>query len=211
MRTNVSTKDVRDSVGVIAGWKDSESLVVAIPTEMCHFLSEPLSETYFVQQAWGKPSAGAFEQILVQVRSRLLEFCLKIDDKLPKNLTPEQVREKAEEFSSNEIFRNSVFGDNVTIVIGSGQISGIKNKVTKNDLGSLEKLLSAHGIEQSDLIDLRLAIEEDGLGKSSIGPKVSTWMGNMLAKAGNGAWDISVSAAGTLLAGAVGAFYGLAT
>lgn len=210
-RTNVSTKDARDSVGVIAGWKDSDSLVITIPTEICHFLSEPLSETYFVQQAWGKPSAGAFEQILVQVRSRLLEFCLLIDDKLPKDLTLEQVREKAEELSSNEIFRNAMFGDNVTIVIGSGQISGIKNKVVKNDLASLEKLLSAHGVHESDIADLHSAIAEDGPSRSGLGPEVSTWMGNMLAKAGNGAWDISVSAAGALLAGAIGAFYGLAT
>lgn len=211
LRTNISTKEVRDSIGAIAGWREDESLVITIPTEICHFLSEPLTETYFVHQAWGKPAAGAFEQILVQVRSRLLEFCLKIDDKLPENLTPEQIREKAEEFSSNDIFRHAVFGDNATIVIGSGQISGIKNRVTKNDMESLEKLLFAHGVAHSDIVELRTAIDEDGEDKSGIGPKVSAWVANMLAKAGNGAWDISVGAAGALLAGAIGAFYGLAT
>lgn len=210
LRTNIAKKEVRDSVGAIAGWKDNDSLVITIPTEVCHLLSQPLTETYFVQQAWGKPSAGAFDQILVQVRSRLLEFCLRIDDKLPRDLTPEQVREKVEELSSNEIFRNAMFGDNVTIVIGSGQISGVKNKVVKNDLDSLEQLLSANGIGKADVADLRTAIEEDGLGTGVIGPHVSTWMGRMLAKAGNGAWDISVGAAGALLAGAIGAFYGLA-
>lgn len=211
LRTNISTKEVRDSIGAIAEWKDNDSIVITLPTEVCHPLSEPLSETYFVQQAWGKPSAGAFEQILVQVRSRLLEFCLKIDDKLPRHLTPEQVKEKAEELSSNEIFRNAIFGDNATIVIGSGQISGVKNKVVKNDLGSLEQFLSGHGIAKSDIDELRSAIEEDGPQRSGIGQEVSTWIGKMLAKAGAGTWDISVGAAGALLAGAISAFYGLAS
>lgn len=210
LRTNISSKNFRDSVGAIAGWRDGESIVVSIPTEVCHLLSEPLSDTYFVQQAWGKPSAGAFEQILVQIRSRLLEFCLRIDDKLPKDLSPGEIKEKAEELSSNEIFRNAIFGDNATIVIGSGQISGIENRVVKNDLDSLERLLSDHGVAQQDIVELRTAIEVDGPQSEGVGPRVSIWMGNMLAKAGTGAWEITVGAAGTLLAGAIAAFYGLA-
>lgn len=215
LRTNITRKEIRDSIGVISDWKGKDDVVITIPTEVCSLLSKPLSETYFVQQAWGKPSAGAFEQVLVQVRSRLLEFCLQISDKLPADLPMQKMRARAEEVSSNEIFRNAVFGDNATIVVGSGTISDVKNKVQRNDFESLRGFLEAEGVSNDDIAELHTAIQSDAAvgspAQRSIGPKVGAWIAHMMAKAGGAAWNISVSAAGTLLGAALSAYYGLGT
>lgn len=215
LRTNLSKKELRDSISTIADWKDDNKIVITLPTEVCRLLSEPLSETYFVQQAWGKPSAGAFGQVMVQVRSRLLDFCLTIADKLPSDLSSTQIKERAEEVASNEIFRNALFGDNATIVIGSGQISNVSNAVKHNDFESLRKALEANGVTAADITDLQAAVADDASEQhdsgAKIGPKVTGWIARMLSKAGSGAWQVSITAAGALLGKAIGAYYGLGT
>ena len=215
LRTNLTHKDVRDSVSAIEGWRGKDDISIIIPAETYHALSEPLSETYFVQQAWGKPSVGAFDQILIQVRSRLLEFCLKLSDEMPADLPAIEIRKKAEEVSSNDIFRNAVFGDNVTIVVGSGSISNVKNKVVRHDLDSLKRNLEEHGVSKADIADLELALAEDSQSQEvhtgSIGPRVRGWIGAMMGKAGTAAWQISLGAAGNVLGGAIASYYGFGT
>ena len=178
-------------------------------------LSKPLSDTYYVQQAWGRFGIGAGQGILTEVRSRLLEFCLKISDKIPPDTPEADVRNKAESVGANDIFRNAVFGDNATIVVGSGSIRDIKNSVNKGDVHSLLQELRNLGVKQEDLSNLEEAIESDSssteLTKRQWGPKVSAWVGSMIGKAGTTAWEVTKAAAGNILAAAIGAFYGFGT
>jgi len=215
LKTNITHKDVRDSISAIETWSGKDGISITIPAEVYHFLSEPLSETYFVQQAWGKPSVGAIDQILVQVRSRLLEFCLKISDQLPPDLTPPQIRQKAEDMSSNDIFRHAVFGDNATIVVGSGSIRKVKNKIVRNDFQTLREHLKEHGITEPDIAELETAITIDSssseVQSQTIGPRVKSWLGSMMGKAGSTVWQVSMGAAGNILGAAVSAYYGFGT
>jgi hypothetical protein len=211
LKTNLTHKDVRDSISAIESWSGKDDIRIAIPAEAYHVLSEPLSQTYFVQQAWGKPSVGAIDQILVQVRSRLLEFCLKISDQLPPDLTPPELRKKAQDLSSNEIFRHAVFGDNVTIVVGSGSIRNVENKIVRDDFQSLREHLKEHGISEPDIAELKTALTEDSSSKEvqnqTIGPRVKDWLGSMMGKAGTVAWQVSIGAAGSILGAAIDAYY----
>jgi hypothetical protein len=215
LRTNITHKDVRDSISAIESWRGKDDISITIPAEVYSALSEPFSETYYVQQAWGKPSVGAVDQILVQVRSRLLEFCLKISDQLPANLTEPEIRQKAEDMSYNDIFRNAVFGDNATIVVGDGSIRNVKNKIIRNDLQSLKEHLRASGVSEPDLAELETAITGDSssseVKSGALGPRVRSWVGSMMGKAGTTAWQISIGAAGNVLGAAIGAYYGFGT
>lgn len=212
LRTNLTTARIRESIATIESWSNKENMALTIPAEALHALSKPLSETYFVQQAWGRYSVGAMDQILIQVRSRLLEFCLKISDKLPDDLTTPQAREKASELGSSEIFRNAVFGDNATIVVGGGTIQGVKNQVSKSDIESLTRFLVSVGVPKVDIDDLPAAISADSdsseVQSKAIGPSVRSWIGRVVAKAGTAGWDVSIGAAGNLLAAAIASFYG---
>ncbi len=215
-RTNLTKNIVRESVSAIESWFDRDNIAITIPAEALHMLSKPLSDSYFVQQAWGKFSVGAVEQILVQVRSRLLGFCLKITDGLPADLPDPQVREVADQMNARDIFRNAVFGDNVTVVVGSGTISEIKNKVVvRHDLDSLLANLKEQGVGEGDLATLRTAIADDksseDVRNGKLGPRVRSWVGTMVGKAGSAAWEVSMGAAGNLLASALGSYYGIGT
>jgi hypothetical protein len=215
IRKTLTTNHVTDSISAIEDWANRDDIAVTIPSEAMGLLSKPLSDTYYVQQAWGKFGVGAGQGILTEVRSRLLEFCLKISDKIPADTPEEDVRDKAESVGANDIFRNAVFGDNATIVVGSGSIRDIKNSVKRGDLQSLLRELRNVGVKAEDLSTLEAAIQDDAssaeLTDQRWGPKVSSWVGAMIGKAGGAAWEVTKAAAGNILAAAIGAFYGFGT
>jgi hypothetical protein len=214
VRENLTTNKVKDSVSAIEDWSQKD-IAITIPSEAMRLLSKPLSDTYFVQQAWGRFGVGAGLGILTEVRSRLLEFCLKISDKIPADIAEEDVRGRAESVGANDIFRNAVFGDNATIVVGSGTIRDVTNSVTKGDVQSLLNELRKAGVKQEDLSDLEKAIKADEssteLAKQQWGPRVSGWIGAMIGKAGTTTWEITKATAAGILATAIAAFYGFGT
>lgn len=79
------------------------------------------------------------------------------------------------------------------------------------DFDSLAKHLADNNVAFSDIQGLKDAIEHDPTPTkpNKLGSNVSAWMGNMIGKAANGSWDISIAVAGTLLAEAITKFYGL--
>jgi len=212
IRESLTTSRVTDSVSSIEDWAEKDSIAITIPSEAMALLSEPLSESYFVQQAWGRLGIGAAKSILTDVRSRLLEFCLKISDEIPAGTPEEDVREKAASIGASNIFRDAVFGDNATIVVGNGSIQHVKNSVHKGSVPSLLQELRDLGVKQEDLSDLEAAIEGDmaskELAEQRWGPRVSGWAGSMLGKSGTAAWEVTKSAAGNILGAAISAFYG---
>lgn len=215
LRTNLTRTELRDSVSAIESWADKNNVARTIAAEALSFLSEPFSDTYYVQQAWGRFSVGAIDQVLTQVRSRLLELCLKLSDRFPGDLTTGQVRQRADEVGSNDIFRNAVFGDNATIVVGGGSIRDVQNKVTHNNLDSLLSYLKEYGVPDGDLSELSAAIQEDASSEEvrsrTLGPRVKEWIGVMIAKAGSATWEISMGTAGNVLGTALSTYYGFGT
>lgn len=83
--------------------------------------------------------------------------------------------------------------------------------IQKMDFDSLAKHLSENKVNFSDIQALQDAIELDPTPSepNKLGSNVSSWIGNMIGKAANGSWDISIAVAGTLLAEAITKFYGL--
>jgi hypothetical protein len=70
-------------------------------------------------------------------------------------------------------------------------------------------LLSEKGIGEEDIADLEAALEEEPHAvDGKLGPKVAGWFGRMVKKAADGTWKIGIGAAGTLLAEAIGRYYG---
>ncbi|MDR6675628.1 hypothetical protein [Xanthomonas sp. 1678] len=214
IREKLDKKRLNQSISVIEGWcKEDKDLSIVIAPEFYPLLNKGLGNGYQVERAWGKPSMGAMLQVVTEVRSRLLEFALKLSDRLPAEARREDMKQLAQEAHVGDLFRNSVFGDNTTIVVGSGSIQNVTNSVVKNDMESLVRVLREHQVAEPDIQALQVAIKEDATGgdasEKSLGPKVRAWIGSMVAKAGSAGWKVSISAAGGLLAKAIGAYYGI--
>lgn len=216
MRDKLEVTNLVQSVAVIEKWSKSESdLSIVIAPEFYGHLSKGLGGGYSVERAWGKHSVGAMLQVVVEVRSRLLDLALQLNDRIPRNPEMGQIKQVSKEAAVGEIFRNAVFGDNATIVVGSGNIQGISNSIVRNDFESLAAALRKQHVTKDDIATLEQAIELDNGTEEHLsqqpGPRVRHWIGGMVAKAGSAAWQVGIGAAGNILGVAIGAFYGFGT
>lgn len=213
LRERLEVTHLTQSIAVIEEWSRNESnLSIVIAPELYGTLSKGLGGGYSVERAWGEHSVGAMLQVIVEVRSRLLDLALQLSDRIPREPEIDQIKQVSKEVAVGEIFKNAVFGDNATIVVGSGSIHGISNSIVRNDFESLASALRNQHLPEADISSLRMAIEEDDGAdehkSQSFGPRVRQWIGGMVSKAGSTAWQVSVGAAGNLLSVAIGAFYG---
>ncbi|CAM4320023.1 hypothetical protein STIN111742_11925 [Stenotrophomonas indicatrix] len=154
---------------------------------------------------------GAYEQILVEIRARLLEFCLEVQETLPaddsaaKPISPE-MNEKI-----TNLLNGAVFGNNNVFQIGHDNVATVSYGLAAGDLASLIEVLKQSGIGDEETGALAEAIKSDGDEPSKtkqLGPRVREWFGTMLGKAAADTWKITVTAAVSLLTGALGSFYG---
>lgn len=216
IREALNITHLTQSISVIEDWsRTDKELSIVLAPEFYPSLNEALGNGYQIERAWGKPSAGAMLQVVTEVRSRLLEFALKLSDQLPAETSAEDIKQVAQDSHVSEIFRNSVFGDNATIVVGSGSIGDVSNSVVKNDLESLVRVLREMRVPDADIQALREAIREDSDARDdsdkTFGPRVREWIGKMVAKAGEAGWNVSIGTAGALLTKALSAYYGIGT
>lgn len=212
-REKLETARLTQSVGVIQHLAEKEDLSVMIAPEIYPVLRKGLNSGYWVESAWGRYSAGVMLQVLVEIRSRLLDFALSISDQFPPGLNESDMKEASQGAGVSGTFRNAVFGDNTTIVVGSGTIQDASNTIIRNDFNTLAAALRAQSVAEQDIQELRAAVESDASEldvqeKRAFGPRVRGWMDAMLTKAGTSSWQVAVGAAGNILASAISKFYG---
>ena len=120
IRDMLTTKKLTESIAVIESWsKNEKDLSVVVTPEFYPLLSKGLDNSYQVERAWGKNSMGAMLQVTVEVRSRLLDFALQLSDKMPKEPAKDEIKQLSQNAAIGDLFKNTVFGDNTTIVVGS--------------------------------------------------------------------------------------------
>ncbi|ABX14192.1 MULTISPECIES: AbiTii domain-containing protein [Burkholderia] len=169
-------------------------------------------EAAHVTSAWRQIEPGQVQNIVVEVRSRLLDFVLNLQDQIG-DVPESDMKEAAKTVDASGMFNNAMFGDNVTVVIGHGNVTTSINTVQKRDFDSLSAALKKAGVDDEDVEALRTAISDDDsagavVEKDRFGPKVQNWFGSMIRKAASGGWTIGLSAAGAVLAAAINAHYG---
>lgn len=144
------------------------------------------------------------------MRSRLLEFILEVQSGLGETLESE-MKEAGKAIDAGNMFKSAVFGDNTTIVVGDSNKTSVKNVVKKGDFESLATALRAKGITEPDIAALQVALHQDqgkvDFAAKTPGPSVETWMGSMMQKAIDAAWNIELCIAGGLLTNAIQAYY----
>lgn len=98
-------------------------------------------------------------------------------------------------------------------VSGSTLHQNLQMSVGMKDLDSLVAHLRAHDVGETELAELKAAIQADPepTAPGKLGARVSAWVGKMVGLSVSGAWNVGVGAAGTLLATAIGNYYGLPT
>jgi hypothetical protein len=103
--------------------------------------------------------------------------------------------------------------NNSNIMQGTTKSNQNNNVIqNKNNIEEITNYLMENKVSKEDTDLLKVAINEDkkiDQEQKNIGQKVSSWMGNMLAKAGNGAWKVGMDVASTVLTKAITSYYDL--
>jgi hypothetical protein len=157
-------------------------------------------------------SIGAVSEIISAVRNKLLDFLLKVDADFGNLTEIDELKGKQQEIiqiMKQTIINNSGDGS----IINTGNKAKIEASITikKGDFEELREVLSNHGLPDSDIselceiIDLESPIKENG----TFGSQVNEWMKKTIGKAVDGSWEIGIGAAGSLLAEAIKAYYGM--
>jgi hypothetical protein len=187
-----------------------DSLRTPTPPELLSALSEALGG-YTVVDAWSQIQQSQVRQILIEVRSRLLDFVLALQDEIGDSMTDDDAKKATARLDVAGLFHGAVFGDNVTIMVGHNGQQHVHNTNVKHDVGALAAELRRNGVGEDDIDALNSAIAQDPVPAAAeeYGPAVKGWMSRMYGKALDGSWDVGVSVAGTLLAAVLQKYYGL--
>lgn len=155
--------------------------------------------------------AGALTQVLASIRSKLLDFMLRVDEEFGSITNIEDLRRQNERLVT--IMNNTIVNN------GSGNIVNTGNKahinatinISQGDKNTLSTTLSQNGVGKEDINELLSVVDIDqhDQTKKTFGPKVNAWIGKMLGKALNGSWEISVGAAGGLLTEVIKGYLGM--
>jgi len=213
-REDLETARMDQSLAVLEKFTEDDDghLQAHIPMESYGILGKGLGNSYQIESAWCEISNASVLQILIQVRSRLLDFVLELNDQFPSELDEEQVKERIGSVDTENLFNSAIFGDNTTILVGSSNTQTVSNVNIKGDFNALAKTLENNGVSDADISALKDAIDQDSTvinnDSKEFGPAVKLWLQRMLSKAVEASWNIELGIASSLLATALNSFYG---
>ncbi|MBQ5939862.1 hypothetical protein [Massilia sp. AB1] len=173
-------------------------------------LSEPYAGGYYVEGSYSYIGIGQIQQILIEVRSRLLDFILELQSEVGMSVQEEDIKKMTISLDVPGMFGKAVFGDNTTILLGNHNNQQVTNTSLKNDKAALADELRRNKVAEADIVALDVALSEDPVptGPGQYGPAAEGWMKRMLGKAIDGSWNVSIGTAGSLLATAIQKYYG---
>jgi hypothetical protein len=212
-RRGLEDLEMRDSIAVLENLakQDKNGLQRPLPIEYGALFNKALSGGYKVQQAWCDIGVGRFSQIVTQVRSKLLDFLLELQEKVGAEVSEEEAKRVAQSPETASMFNHAIFGDNVTILVGNQNQQNVRNEIKKGDFAALAAYLESKNVARTDVQALEQAIKADegtaDVNSQRFGPRVRSWLSSMLDKAVETSWQIELGIASSLLTNALQAYY----
>jgi hypothetical protein len=213
-RESLESTKLRHSLGVLEEFASDEkgNIQSTIPIEANPLLSKGLASGYHIQRAWCEINTSAITQILIEVRSRLLDFILELSENFGDSVSDEEVKKIGKHLDTTSMFSNAMFGDYTTILVGDHGHQKVTISIKKNDFESLSESLRLKNVTDPDINDLKVAIEADAsspeIAKKEFGPAVKSWFKSMFSKAVDASWQIEIGLASNFLADALKKYYG---
>lgn len=155
-------------------------------------------------------SSNQVDGILQAVRNTILHWSLDLESRGilgdDMSFTSEEQQAAKEMQTVNIENFQGIWGN----VQHSTVTQNLNMDVRKGDFDSLAAYLRSVGVEEVQIADLKERIKQEPTpqGKDKLGPKVSSWIGDMVGKAASGGWQLAVGTAGSLLAQAICLYYG---
>jgi hypothetical protein len=207
MRDVLTTFKVGQSISTMdnEALKGGHGLYMPIPPQAIHMIGKGFVNGA-VESAKRVIDGTQLIQLRTAVRTKLLNFLLKLDDSTEGS---EDIKPSNQILK--EMFANSIFGNNTVIQIGDKNIQNVEIKnIVKGDFEYVRKELKEQGVDDQSILELEEIIAKDNPDEKAktFGSKVQAWTGKMLGKAMDGSWKIGLGVAGKLLADVIQNYYG---
>jgi hypothetical protein len=185
-------------------------LARVLPVENNQRFEEALEDGVHVLKAWCEINMMDAANVLSEVRSRLLDFCLELRDVVGIDVPEKDLVEKAAAVDTTKLFNTAINGDGNTIIIHpQGQVQTITNQ--KDDLEALIRTVAELGFEKPALDELKQAVLEDkGRGKvpDVTDGKTGKWFAKALKSAGKEVVKAGVDIVSSVIVKAMKAYAG---
>ena len=160
-------------------------------------------------EAWKPFTKGQMEGILDQVRNRLLDFLLELQQIDPEVMKSEDAIRGFPSDKVQNVFSTTILGGQNVVTTGTDFTQKVGQSVKVMDTQSLSGHLRSLGLPEDALDELQAALAQDGeRPRRELGDAVKSWLGKMAARAVDGTWSVATSTALDLLKSALFAFYG---
>lgn len=214
-RKFVTDVEFRNGIGSLQDMishSDGNTLQEQWPADLVAIVASRIYKMMNLGQAWKAIPPSAIVGILDTVRNRILNFVLEIESAAPNAgettlspaLTPEQV---------GNVFNTYIMGNVGNIASGSSNIEQHATvTISQGDFDSLSRFFRSLDVKESDIADLRNAIDKEPSATSTgFGKRVAGWIGAMVAKSAQGLWKVAATTASTVLTKTIAQYYGLPT
>jgi len=183
-----------------------QGLVRQLPPELIPAFQKVLEKGVNIMSIWCTVNMADVEAIVVQVRSRLLDFCLELQGVVGVAAEPQQLQEKTAAIDAGKMFQMAIFNRGGTIIVGSHNFQ-ITNQ--KDDIEGLIAEIGKLGFQQGELDDLRHAVLEDkAQGKVPDVAEGATgkWYTKALKQAGKGVVKAGIDVVSSVIVKAIKAY-----
>ena len=168
-----------------------------------------VGDGYELVEAWKPLTKGQMEGILDQVRNRLLEFLIELEQTNPEVMKSEEAIRAVPAEKVQNIFHTTVLGGQNVVAAGTNFTQKVSQTVKVGDIQSLCDHLRGLGLPEDALAELRSALTQDGeRPQRTLGDAVKSWLAKMTVRAIDGTWKVALNAAPGLLNSALSNFYG---
>ena len=182
------------------------------PADMTALFGQKIYQGMNCLSAWKVIPHNALVALVDTIKTRILNFVLEIEEEAPDagEAPPHQPPLPQEKVS--QVFNTYITGNVQNVATGSSHFTQAGEfRVVEGDFSTLAEYLRSHGVANEDVEELKSAIDTDKKSepKATFGKRVQAWLAKMVGKAASGAWQISTSAASTLLGEALSKYFGL--
>jgi len=211
-REKLEKSEVRDSLALVEqlATKKQGSIRRIFPPEANAKLGSNLAGGWRVQTAWCEISILAVKNILVQVRSRLLDFMLELKDRVEHIGNGQINKANTASIDTKTMFNNAIFGHNTTIILGDNNRQDVSASVHENDYEQLRDALTSIGIPPDEIASLHASLEADRAAgrKPSFEGETGNWFTKLVGRAAKGGLSVGVEIVSSVAAKALTNYMG---
>ena len=202
-----SVKEIETTIGIVEG----PEVTIPWPPEAVILARDhvTMSDGSTLVEAWKPLTKGQMESVLDQVRNRLLDFLLELQEIDPDVGQSEEAIRSFPNDKVQNVFHTTILGGQNVIATGTNFSQKVSQSVREGDSQSLCDHLRGLGIPEDGLAALLAALAQDGeRPRHELGDAVKSWLGKTAAKAIDGTWNVATTTALDLLKTALFAYYG---